>query len=204
MIFDINSKFAKNLLNKYNKNMNTVNKNNTLKQIIFAILALIVINFVAGYGIVLLGVDIPKIYSSLNRPYFAPPKAIFGIVWTFNCILVTYGILLTVNLSKSALRTRLLMTQGLLVLNYCVFQYLSFGSPIVFGKLLPIMFFLPTLSMLILTIIGMFFAYKLDTSEVSFKSKILSGKSIFASFTSLFGWLLIATALGFEIWVMNK
>jgi translocator protein len=184
--------------------MNTANKNITFKQIIIAILGFIIINLIAGYGIVLLGADVAGIYKALNRPYFAPPTAIFGIVWTFNCILVTYGILLTVNLAKSALRTRLLTTQGLLVLNYCVFQYLSFGSPILFGKLLPIMFFVPTFTMLILTIIAMNYAYKLDTSETTFKSKILSGKSIFATFTSLFGWLLIATALGFEIWMMNK
>ena len=183
--------------------MNTINKNITFKQIIVAILSLFLINFIAGYGVVLLGADIPKIYRSLNRPYFAPPTVIFGIVWTFNCILITYGILLTVNLSKSALRKKLLITQGLLILNYCVFQYLSFGSPILFGKLLPIMFFVPTLTMLILTIIAMYYAYKLDTVEMSFKSKVLSCKSIFATFTSLFGWLLIATALGFEIWILN-
>jgi translocator protein len=184
--------------------MNTVNKNITFKQIIIAILGFVVVNFIAGYGIVLLGADIPRIYETLNRPSFAPPTAIFGIVWTFNCILVAYGILLTFNLSKSELRTRLLITQVLLIFNYCIFQYLSFGSPILFGKLLPIMFFVPTLSMLILTVIAMNYAYKLDTADMSLKSKILSGRSIFATFTSLFGWLLIATALGFQIWMMNK
>jgi translocator protein len=184
--------------------MNIINKNVTFKQIIIAILGFIIVNLIAGYGIVLLDVDVDGIYKSLNRPYFSPPTAVFGIVWTFNCILITYGILLTINLTKSALRARLLTTQGLLVLNYCIFQYLSFGSPNLFGKLLPIMFFVPTFTMLILTIIAMYYAYKLDTTKATFKSKILSGKSIFATFTSLFGWLLIATALGFEIWILNK
>ncbi len=179
------------------------NKTITIKQILVAFFAFVIINLVAGYGVVVLGADIPKIYDILNKPYFAPPTSIFGVVWTFNCILVAYGILLTINLSKSTLRTKLLIAQGLLVLNYSIFQYLSFGSPILFGKLLPIMFFLPTLSMLILTIIAMFYAYQLDVDKMSLGSRILSGKSILATLTSLFGWLLIATALGFQIWVLN-
>lgn len=183
--------------------MNLVNKNITLNQILFAILVFGAINFVAGYGIVLLGTDISGIYNVLNKPYFAPPTWVFGIAWTFNCILITYGILLTINLAKSALRKKLLITQGLLVLNYCIFQYLSFGSPIIFGKLLPIMFFLPTFSMLILTSIGMKLAYKIDSTDMTFKQKMYSGKSIFASFISLLSWLIIATALGLYIWLNN-
>ena len=184
--------------------MTTINKNITFNQIILAVLGFGIVNLVAGYGMVFLGADISGIYRVLNKPYFAPPASIFGIVWTFNCILVAYGILLNINLAKSALRTRLLVTQSFIVLNYCIFQYLSFGSPILFGKLLPIMFFLPTLSMLVLTIIAMICSYQLDTATMSLRSKILSGKSIFATFTSLFGWLVIATALGFQIWQMNK
>jgi translocator protein len=183
--------------------MNTINKNITLKQIIVAILSLVIINFIAGYGVVLLGTDIAGIYDALNKPYFAPPTWVFGVVWPLNCILITYGILLAFNLIKSKLRTKLLITQGLIVLNYSVFQYLSFGSPIIFGRNLPVMFFLPTFSMLILTIIAMNLAYKLDTESMSLKQKILSGKSIFATFTSLFGWLLVATALGLYIWLKN-
>jgi translocator protein len=183
--------------------MNTINKNITIKQIILAVLGLWIINFVAGYGVVLLGTDIAGIYSALNKPYFAPPTWVFGVVWSFNCILVTYGILLAINLVKSKLRTRLLITQLLIVINFCVFQYLSFGSPIIFGQLLKVMFFLPTFSMLILTAVAMNLAYKLDTQSVSLKQKILSGKSIFATFTSLFGWLLVASALGLYIWLNN-
>jgi translocator protein len=183
--------------------MNTINKNITFKQIVVAILSLAIINLIAGYGVVLLGTDIADIYSTLNKPYFAPPTWIFGVVWSFNCILVTYGILLAINLVKSKLRTRLLITQILIVFNFCIFQYLSFGSIIIFGQLLTVMFFIPTFSMLILTIIAMNYAYKLDTETMSLKQKILSGKSIFATFTSLFGWLLIATALGLYIWLKN-
>lgn len=183
--------------------MNLVNKNITLSQIFKAILILVVVNFIAGYGIVLLGTDIAGIYNTLNKPYFAPPTWVFGVVWGFNCLIVAYGILLTINLSKSLLRAKLLTTQALIVFNYSIFQYLSFGSPIIFDKLLPSMFFWPTFSMLILTIIAMNFAYRLDTESTTFKQRILSGKSIFATFWSLLSWLLIASALGLYIWLKN-
>jgi hypothetical protein len=97
----------------------------------------------------------------------------------------------------------LLFIDALIVINYLVFQYLSFGSPILFGRLFPIMFFLPTLSMLILTVLALYFAYQLDTTNQTLFKSIRSGRSIFASFTSLFGWLLVATALGYGIWMMN-
>jgi translocator protein len=183
--------------------MSKVSKNITFKQIIVAILAYLIINVIAGYGIVWLGADISGTYKMLNKPFFAPPTWVFGIVWSFNCLMVTYGILLTVNLVNSTLRNKLLITQLFIALNYSVFQYLSFGSPILFGKLLPIMFFLPTLSMLILTAFAMSFAYQLDTQAMDLKSKLLSGKSIFATFWSLFSWLIIATAVGYRIWMMN-
>jgi tryptophan-rich sensory protein len=152
----------------------------TVKQILIAFAALVVVNLIAGYGVVWLGADIKGIYSILNKPYFAPPTWVFGIVWGFNCLMVTYGILLTLNSPKVSpfanIRAKLIACYGLLILNYCVFQYLSFGSKILFGQLLPIMFFLPTLSMLILTIVGLRFAYQLDIIEMSLKSKVLSGK----------------------------
>jgi translocator protein len=175
----------------------------SFKQIIITIVAFVVVNFVAGYGVVLLGVDIPAVYDQLAKPYFAPPTWLFGPVWTLNCILAIYGILLTYNLTKSKIRTQLLIIYGFIVLNYSVFQYLSFGSKILFGKLLPTMFFLPTFSMLILTIVAMVYAYRLDTQDTTLRSKILSGKSIFASFWSLISWLIIASALGLGVWLTN-
>ena len=175
----------------------------TLKQIVIAAIAFVFVNLVAGYGIVLLGADIIQIYSNLNKPYFAPPTWVFGVVWTFNNIIVIYGILRTINLPKSILRTNLLGIDTLIAVNYMVFQYLSFGSGILFGKIIPVMFFLPTFSMLILTIMAMNKAYQLDTQSITFKNKILSGQSIFASYWSLFSWLIIASALGLGIWIMN-
>jgi translocator protein len=175
----------------------------SFKQILISIVAFLIINLIAGYGVIWLGADIAEIYKNLNKPYFAPPTWTFGIIWTINCVLIIYGILQTINLSPTKIKDKLLVTYGFLIANYCIFQYLSFGSKILFGQLLPIMFFLPTLSMLILTIIGMKFAYQLDTLEMTLKQKIMSGKSIFASFISLFSWLLIATAVGLGVWLMN-
>jgi translocator protein len=175
----------------------------TPKQMFIVAILFFIVNLIAGYGVILLGADIAGIYSSLNKPYFAPPTWVFGVAWTTNVVLVIYGILRTINLPQSILRSRLLFVDVLIIVNYLVFQYLSFGGRILFGKLLPIMFFIPTISMLILTIIAMRYAYKLDTKSQNLTKKIRSGNSIFASFTSLFGWLLVASALGFSIWMMN-
>jgi tryptophan-rich sensory protein len=175
----------------------------TLKQVALATLGFLLANLIAGYGVVLLGVDIQGIYNTLSKPYFAPPTWVFGIAWTINNILVIYGILRTVNLPASLDRSRLLGIDTLIIVNYLVFQYLSFGSGVLFGKIIPFMFFLPTFSMFLLTVLALIKSYLLDTKDMSIWSKILSGKSIFASYWSLFGWLIIACGLGFGIWVMN-
>jgi translocator protein len=193
------------LLDNSEEKINPVlsSKQITTKQIIIAVLGFVVANLIAGYGVVLLGVDIQGIYSTLNKPYFAPPTWVFGIAWTFNNIVVIYGILRTINLPDSLLKSKLLGVDTLIIANYLVFQYLSFGSGILFGKIIPAMFFLPTVSMLILTIIALKWSYTLDTTDMSITKKILSGKSIFASYWSLFGWLVVASALGLGIWIMN-
>jgi translocator protein len=175
----------------------------TLKQIIIAVVAYIIANLIAGYGIVLMGANIPAIYANLMKPYFAPPTSVFGIVWTFNTILFTYGFLLTINSKASKIKSTLLKIDYLIIFNYCIFQYISFGSGILFGKIIPAMFFIPTMTMFILTAFAMKYAYKLDTSEMSFGAKLKSGRSVFASFWPLFGWLIVASALGLGIWLMN-
>ncbi len=175
----------------------------TRYQVLISLFAYIIVSLVAGYGIIAMGADISGIYATLNKPYFAPPTWVFGAAWSLNGLFFVYGLLRTLNLSASITRSRLLWVDGLIVLNYMVFQYLSFGSEILFGKLLPIMFFLPTFSMLVLIIIAMKYAYKLDTSEGSFGKTLLSGRSIVASLSSLLGWLIVATALGYSIWMGN-
>jgi translocator protein len=154
-------------------------------------------NLIGGYGITLL-VDIKEVYAILNKPSFAPPVWLFGVAWFTNNVLTIIGNIWTLNLPASINRNRLLWLQAFSWLNYCVFQYLSFGTRI------PAMFFWPTFSMLILTLLSIYYAYRLDTVDMSFWSKVKSGKSITMSLSSLTSWLLIATALGFEIWMLNK
>ncbi len=185
------------------------------RKIILFALFFVIINIIAGYGIVWLGADIKGIYSSLNKPFFAPAVWVFGIAWTVNNLLVLLGNYWTLELPKTALRNNLIKFQIASWVNYTVFQYLSFGSPILFGKLIPSMFFLPTFSMLVLTIISMALAYRLDTQEYNQEFRVYtgkstplivrirSGKSIFMTFTSLVSWLLIASALGLYIWLDN-
>ncbi len=175
----------------------------TSKQIILAILAFVTVNLLAGYGTVILGIDIPGIYATLNKPSFAPPTWVFGSVWTFNTILFTYGFLVTLNSPDSIARTNLLRIDYLIILNYIVFQYLSFGSGLLFGAIIPAMFFWPTFSMLVLVILAIIQAYKIDTSSTTFSKNIKSLQSITCSFLPLVSWLLIATALGLSIWLKN-
>jgi tryptophan-rich sensory protein len=175
----------------------------TFKQIAVATVGFLVANLITGYGVVFLGVDIQGIYNTLSKPFFAPPTWVFGIAWTINNVLVIYGILRTINLPASLDRSRLLGIDTLIIVNYLVFQYLSFGSGVLFGKIIPFMFFLPTFSMFLLTVLALRKSYLLDTKDMSIWSKILSGKSIFASYWSLFGWLIIACGLGLGIWIMN-
>jgi tryptophan-rich sensory protein len=183
----------------YNYRMSKI----TSKQIILSILGFALANFIAGYGVVLLGVDVPGIYAGLAKPYFAPPTSIFGVVWTFNTILFIYGFLITINSPSSRIRTTLMRIDYLLIFNYVIFQYLSFGSGVLFGRIIPAMFFIPTFSMLLLTIFASIYAYRLDTKDTGILTKIRSGKSVFASLTPLLSWILIASALGLGIWIMN-
>ena len=84
-------------------------------------------------------------------------------------------------------------------LNYVLFTQLSFGTRI------PAMFFWPTLSMLILTICSLYFAFQIDnqTGSQKFWQTVKAGKSITFSLSTLTLWLIIATFLGFYIWQNN-
>jgi translocator protein len=154
-------------------------------------------NLIGGYGITQF-VDIKEIYGGLNKPFFAPPVWLFGVAWFTNNVLTIIGNIWTLNLPKSLDRKRLLILQGLSWFNYCIFQYLSFGTQI------PAMFFWPTFSMLVLTLFSLYYAYRLDTKESTFWNKVNSGRSITMSLISLVSWLSIATLLGFQIWMLNK
>lgn len=163
----------------------------------------ILMNLIGGFGITRF-VDIKEIYSLLIKPWFAPPVFLFGIAWFTNNVLTIIGNIWTLNLQPSLERSKLLWLQGFSWLNYCLFQYLSFGLFAVYGKSVVSMFFWPTFTMLILTIASLYYAYKLDITESTFVAKVKLGRSITMSLTSLVSWLVIATALGFQIWMLNK
>lgn len=160
----------------------------------------VVINLIAGYGVSLF-VDVKSVYSNLKLPWIAPPVWLFGFAWTFNNICMIYGNILAYNLENSSqnavLKSKFLKLQCFSWLNYLVFQYLSFGTKI------PAMFFIPTFSMLVINIFSIYYAYKLDTIDMSFWSKVKSGKSIFMSLVSLVSWLIIASILGLSIMLYN-
>lgn len=156
----------------------------------------IIINLIGGYGITFF-VDISKSYSMLNTPWFAPPVWLFGAAWTINNILTIYGNIITYNSAESVFRTKILTLQFWSWIIFVTFQYLSFGTGI------PAMFFWPSLLMLIINLLTIYYAYKLDTSKGSFLKTVKSGKSVSMSLTSLISWLFIATALGFFIMILN-
>jgi hypothetical protein len=110
------------------------------------IIAFVLVNLVAGYGIFILGSNIYGIYAAFNKQYLPRLLGFFGVAWTIN------------------------------------------------------VFFLPTVSMLIFTILAMYYSYNLDTTHQSPFLFLKSGRSIFAS---LFGWSLVAPAVGYGIWMMN-
>ncbi len=163
----------------------------------------ILVNLIGGFGITFF-VDIKDVYSTIIKPSFAPPVWLFGLAWTVNNILTIAGNIWTLNLKRSWDRTILLRLQGLSWINFCVFQYLSFGIYSLFGNPTVSTFFWPTFSMLILNLLSVYYAYKLDTVEINFWQKVKSGKSIVMSLSSLISWLLIASALGFQIWMLNR
>jgi tryptophan-rich sensory protein len=126
----------------------------------------------------------PAYYNSLNKISIAPPAWFFGIAWGVNNVLVIIGNIWTLNHKPSSDRTKLLILQGLSWFNYVVFSYLSFGTKI------PAMFFIPTFSMLILTIMSIYYARKVDL-KISY------------TFATLITWLFVASVLGLSVWIYN-
>jgi tryptophan-rich sensory protein len=153
----------------------------------YALLFYIIMNLVAGYSITLF-VDIKAAYAALTLPSWAPPTWVFGVAWTVNNILVLWGNIWSIYSPPSHARTRLLQLQAVSWVNYAVFQWLSFGTGI------PLLYFLPTFSMFLLTLASMYYARRLDAAN---------GTYIAYSFTTLFIWLCIASALGLSITLNN-
>ncbi len=161
-----------------------------------AVIFYIIINLIAGYSLTLF-VDIKEIYNILALPSWAPATWVFGAAWTLNNILVLTGNIWTLNSPNSPIRTKLISLQIISWINYALFQWLSFGTGI------PALYFLPTLTMLILTVASMYYAYQLDTMHGKFLDVARTGKSITLTFSTLIVWLIIASMLGFYIMTHN-
>ncbi|MFZ2593303.1 MAG: TspO/MBR family protein [Minisyncoccia bacterium] len=162
----------------------------------YAVPFYLIVNFIAGYAITFF-VDIKMVYSTLVLPSWAPATALFGIVWTVNNVLVLIGNIWTLNAPASSERTMLIRLQIASWINYLLFQWLSFGTGI------PALFFFPALSMLLLTIASMYYAYRIDTKNSSFFTTVISLKSITCTFLTLLVWLCIASALGYFVMMHN-
>lgn len=161
-----------------------------------AVIFYFIINLVAGYSVTLF-VDIQEVYKNFNLPSWAPATWVFGAVWTLNNILVLAGNIWTLNKEHSKERTMLIRLQIISWINFAVFQWLSFGTGI------PALFFWPSFTMLCITILSMYYAYRLDTKHERFFDTIMKGRSITLTFSTLIVWLIIANALGFYVMIHN-
>jgi tryptophan-rich sensory protein len=162
----------------------------------YAIIFYVLINLIAGYGITLF-VNIQEVYRNLVLPNWAPATWVFGVVWTLNNILVLIGNIWTLNAEYSSERTMLIRLQIISWINYAVFQWLSFGTGI------PSLYFWPSFSMLCLTGVSMYYAYRLDTRDKKFWDTVKEGKSIMLTFSTLIVWLAVASTLGLYIMMHN-
>jgi tryptophan-rich sensory protein len=155
-----------------------------------AVLFYALMNLIAGYSITLF-VDIKAVYAALNTPTWAPATWVFGVAWTINNILVLIGNVWTIQSPVSSYRSTLIRLQIASWINYAVFQWLSFGTGI------PAMFFIPTFTMLLLTLASIYYAYKIDITNNNFSLKKF--RQITLTFTTLLVWLSVASLLGYYI-----
>ncbi len=176
--------------------MNTIQRFAKQRPFLTAVLFYILMNLIAGYSITLF-VDIKAVYAALNTPAWAPATWVFGAAWTVNNILVLIGNVWTLKLPPSKERSTLIGLQVASWINYAVFQWLSFGTGI------PAMFFIPTFTMLLLTLASIAVAFRLDQQNGGFVKRALCLRSITLTFTTLVLWLSVASMLGYYVMTHN-
>jgi tryptophan-rich sensory protein len=186
-------------------------------------LAFFVVINLLGFG---WGIEVQNIYLGLDKPWFAPPTWAFSLVWTINVVLVITGNIWAYNFYQELKSRRGKVDVSLISrvqynleafgvwqivswINYAIFQYVSFGTQI------PAMFFWPTFSMWVITVVSMFYAGLVDTQRgwlelgdktprlKAFWHTVRKGRSLIFTFTTLIIWLSLASLLGFYIWLNN-
>ena len=122
-----------------------------------------------------------RLYSAFKQAPFAPPAWVFGPAWGINNASVLAGNLRLLNLPSSPTRRRLLLLQAVSWLIFATF------SLVYFRLRSPILAFVWTAGMYLLTIGSIWLAARLDTK-------------VAWSFATLVAWLSLATLVaGYQV-----
>lgn len=128
---------------------------------------------------------IPTWYADLNKPFFAPPNWIFGLVWTLLYFLMGVSFYLIL---KKGWKKKVVKTAGMFFLAQLVLNFL--WSPIFFGLKSPLLGLITIVAMWILIIVTMKKFYPLS-------------KLAFYLLIPYLLWVSFATVLNAAILILN-
>jgi len=100
------------------------------------LLSILIPLFIGGFSGMLTAAEIPTWYTTLQRPSFGPPNAVFGPVWTLVCLLMGVSFYRIWMQPESSGRSRAMVLFGIqLVLNFfwslIFFRWHSIGLALV-------------------------------------------------------------------------
>lgn len=151
-------------------------KFSNLKVLIFAL----IFNFLGGYISSLVSGDMKSVYSSLDKPWFAPPGFIFPIIWGILYFLLAYALFLNYkNGGKNFVAYIIAM-----VVNFS-WSYVFFGQ-----KLFGISFLIVIILILFCVYLGI--RYFKNSKLASFIMGIY------------LAWLVYAGLLNYFVWMYNE
>lgn len=131
------------------------------------------------------GSDDRAFYENMRQAPFAPPGWVFGPAWFINNVSVLYGNLRLLNTAQDTPHRRMLLwLQGASWVIYSTFGY------VYFSKKSPILAFVWTAGMYVLTITSLILSWRID-------------RKIAWSFLTLFLWLSLATPVAVYQMVYN-
>ncbi len=151
-------------------------KFNNLKILLFAL----IFNYLGGYISSLLSGDMKSVYSSLEKPWFAPPGFIFPLVWAILYFLLAYALFLDYRNGGRNILTYVIA----MIVNF-LWSYIFFAQ-----KLYGIAFLIVVILILFCIYLGVRY----------FKN------SKFASIIMLIylTWLIYAGLLTYFVWMYNE